>query len=199
MPVASRWTMRYLPLLIVLTALPETAAAQHSPSLPSIGLPLPSIGLPPERSTPRPWDGRPHVPWWENQGPPPWEKGHVGRRVNIDVDRRGQRNDFDGRGNRNNARVVYVLQPYPVAVQQEPQIIVVQQPPVTRIVQVEVPAPEPRVEPAPRPAEPEPPPFVPTGDRTLYVIPGCYVGNVPPKDVKLPAHCDLKKVTTYVP
>ena len=27
---------------------------------------------------------------------------------------------------------------------------------------------------------------MPSGDRTLYMIPGCYVGNVPPKDVKLP-------------
>ena len=188
--------MRYLALLMVLVALPGMAAAQHSPSLPSIGLPLPSIGLPPERPVPRPWDGRPHTPWWENQGPPPWEKGHVRR--SVDVDRRGQWN-VDRRDHRNNARVVYVWQPYPVAIQQEPQIIVVQQPPVTRIVEVEVPAREPKVEPAPRPAEPEPPPFVPTGDRTLYVIPGCYVGNVPPKDVKLPANCDLKKVTTYVP
>ena len=199
MPVASRWTMRYLALSMVLMALPGAAAAQHSPSLPSIGLPLPSIGLAPQPATSRPWDGRQHSPWWEYQGPPPWEKGHVRRPVNVDVDRRGHRNiDFDRRGFRNNARVVYVLQPYPVAVQQEPQIIVVQQPPVTRIVEVEVPV-ERKVEPAPRPAEPEPPPFVPTGDRTLYVIPGCYVGNVPPKDVKLPANCDLKKVTTYVP
>ena len=138
---------------------------------------------------PRPWDGRQHTPWWENQGPPPWEKGHVRRPVDVDIDRR----------HRNIARVVYVLQPYPVALQQEPQIIVVQQPPVTRIVEVQMPAPAPKVEPAPRAHEPEPLPFVPTGDRTLYVIPGCYVGNVPPKDVKLPANCDLKKVTTYVP
>lgn len=182
--------MRYLALLMVLVALPGAAAAQHSPSLPSIGLPLPSIGLPPEPSTARPWDGRPHNAWWEDRQPPPWEKDPVRRPVNV---------DFDRRGHRNNARVVYVLQPYPVAVQQEPQIIVVQHPPVTRIVEVEVPAREPRVEPAPQPAAPEPPPFVPSGDRTLYVIPGCYVGNVPPKDVKLPANCDLSKVTTYVP
>jgi hypothetical protein len=40
---------------------------------------------------------------------------------------------------------------------------------------------------------------VPTGDRTLYVIPGCYVGNVPPANVKLPPHCDLKKLTTFTP
>ena len=91
-----------------------------------------------------------------------------------------------------------MVQPYPVAIQQEPQIIVVQQPPVTRIVEVEVPVRDVPVE-RTRPAEPTAPPYVPTGDRTLYVIPGCYVGNVPPKDVKLPANCDLSKVTTYVP
>jgi hypothetical protein len=191
--------MRILAFVLLLTALPMTVAAQHRPSLPSIGLPLPSIGLPPEPSTSRPWDGRQHTPWWESRQLPPWEGGHVRRPVNVDVDRRGHR-DFDrGVQRHNNARVVYVVQPYPVAVQQEPQIIVVQQPPVTRIVEVEVPVREARVEAAPRPAEPAPPPYVPTGDRTLYVIPGCYVGNVPPKDVKLPANCDLSKVTTYVP
>lgn len=34
------------------------------------------------------------------------------------------------------------------------------------------------------PAFPPPPPT------TIYVVPGCYVGNVPPRDVKLPAGCD---------
>jgi hypothetical protein len=117
----------------------------------------------------------------------------------VDVDRRGV--NVDRRGHRNNANVVYLWAPYPVAVYQEPQVIVVQQPLVTRIVEVEVPVParEPQVEQVPRPYVPEPPPFAPTGDRTLYVIPGCYVGNVPPQKVKLPAHCDVTKVTTYVP
>lgn len=192
--------MRYLACVLVLMVLPVRAAAQHSPSLPTIGLPLPSIGLPPEPSKPRAWDGRPHTPWWENRQLPPWEQGRGRRTVGSDVNRRPGHVDDDRRGHsRSNARVVYVMQPYPVAIQPEPQVIVVQQPAVTRIVEVEVPAREPNVEPAPRPAEPEPPPFVPTGDRTLYVIPGCYVGNVPPKDVKLPANCDLTKVTTYVP
>jgi hypothetical protein len=31
---------------------------------------------------------------------------------------------------------------------------------------------------------------------TLYYIPGCYLGNVDPKDVKLPEHCDLSKLVT---
>jgi hypothetical protein len=43
------------------------------------------------------------------------------------------------------------------------------------------------------------PPYVPTGDRTVYVIPGCYVGNVSPVNLKLPENCDISKLTTYVP
>jgi hypothetical protein len=191
--------MRQLCFVLCLLGLPFPALAQQRFSLPPIGLPLPPIGLPSEPSTSRPWDGRPHTPWWEARQLLPWEGGHVKRPLNVDVDRDGLR-DFDrGVQRHNSARVVYVVQPYPVAIQQEPQVIVVQQPPVTRIVEVEVPVRETRVEPAPRPAEPTAPPYVPTGDRTLYVIPGCYVGNVPPKDVKLPANCDLSKVTTYVP
>lgn len=31
---------------------------------------------------------------------------------------------------------------------------------------------------------------------TLYYIPGCYLGNVDPKDVKLPANCDLSRLVT---
>jgi hypothetical protein len=183
--------MRYVAFLIVLLALPFSAAAQHSPSLPPIGLPLPPIGLPPAHS--KPWDGRPHVPWWEFKQVPPWERGHIARRVGTPIDRRGHRDKV-----RNNAGVVYVWAPYPVY--QEPQVIVVQQPPVTRIVEVEPPPVRVREEDqVPLPYVPEPPPFVPTGDRTLYVIPGCYVGNVPPQKVKLPANCDVTKVTTYVP
>jgi hypothetical protein len=193
--------MRYFASVIVLLALPVSAAAQHSPSLPPIGLPLAPIGLPPPK--PRPWDGRPHFPWWETRQLPPWEGHPVRRPVNADVGRRGV--NVDRRGHRNNTNVVYLWAPYPVAVYQEPQVIVVQQPPVTRIVEVEVPvvevpAREPEVGQVPRPFVPEPPPYEPTGDRTLYVIPGCYVGNVPPKDVaRLPANCDVTKVTTYVP
>ena len=46
---------------------------------------------------------------------------------------------------------------------------------------------------------PDQPTYVPTGDRTVYVIPGCYVGNVSPVNLKLPATCDITKLTTYVP
>jgi hypothetical protein len=31
---------------------------------------------------------------------------------------------------------------------------------------------------------------------TFYLIPGCYIGNVPPKDANLPATCDIKRVVS---
>ena len=46
---------------------------------------------------------------------------------------------------------------------------------------------------APAPA----PPPAPSGSRTIYLIPGCYMGNVPPQDLKLPAGCDLGRLTTF--
>ena len=33
----------------------------------------------------------------------------------------------------------------------------------------------------------------------MYLIPGCYMGNVPPQEVKLPAGCDASRVTTIKP
>lgn len=130
-------------------------------------------------------------PSWERPQLPPWERKRV-------TSPRGG-DDHDRRRRHGNSRVIYV--PYAVAYQQEPQVIVVQQPPVTRIVEVEVPAPapEPDLEATPAPEAPPPLPYVPTGDRTLYVIPGCYVGNVSPVNMKLPDNCDITKLTTYVP
>lgn len=185
--------MRHFVFLTVLLALPVSAVAQHSPTLPSIapplpsiGLPLPAIGLGAEPWKQRiPWEN-PRPPAWERQQLPPWERGYVAPPVQANSHRRRY----------NDPRVIFI--PYPVAVQQDPQVIVVQQPPVTRIVHVEVPAPE-RAEEPPRPAEPPAPPYVPTGDRTVYVIPGCYVGNVSPVNLKLAARCDITKLTTYVP
>jgi len=49
------------------------------------------------------------------------------------------------------------------------------------------------------PPAPKPPVVAPTGSRTMYVIPGCYMGNVSPKDMTLPAGCDIKKLTTITP
>lgn len=180
--------MRKLCFVLCLFALPGSAAAQQSFSLPPIGGPLPAIGLrsaPWEQPRTPSWE-RPQVPAWERRQLPPWEQSHVVRPHFNDR----QRPRFHG------PQVIYVMQPYPVEVLQ-PQIVIVERP-VTRIVEVEVPA---RQEPSAAPAPPKAtePPFVPTGDRTLYVIPGCYVGNVPPKDVKLPATCDLAKLTTFSP
>ncbi len=44
-----------------------------------------------------------------------------------------------------------------------------------------------------------PPPPVATGSRTIYVIPGCYLGNVPPQIEKLRAGCDLSTLKTITP
>jgi hypothetical protein len=49
------------------------------------------------------------------------------------------------------------------------------------------------------PPAPMPPPAVPSANRTMYLIPGCYMGNVPPQDLKLPAGCDLSRLTTIKP
>lgn len=38
------------------------------------------------------------------------------------------------------------------------------------------------------------PPASPKAPATFYVIPGCYAGNVPPKDAGLPASCDQREV-----
>ncbi|HEX8029878.1 MAG TPA: hypothetical protein VF491_15500 [Vicinamibacterales bacterium] len=52
----------------------------------------------------------------------------------------------------------------------------------------------------PRPAiPPQPPVAAPTGSKTMYLIPGCYMGNVSPKELALPPGCDIKKLTTISP
>lgn len=51
---------------------------------------------------------------------------------------------------------------------------------------------------APAPAPPAPAGGGPTGT-TIYIIPDCYVGSVPPQQVSLPAGCNLDRVTTYTP
>ena len=52
-------------------------------------------------------------------------------------------------------------------------------------------APLPLVAPAP------PAPLPPPAPTTIYVVPGCYVGNVPPEQVTLPAGCDAKQSITF--
>ena len=180
--------MRKLCFVLSVLLLPFAAVAQQSPSLPPIGLPLPAIGLGPSWEQKRlpAWE-RPRLPEWERNRLPPWEGGFVPRRDDVD-DRQHRRPVI--------VPAVYYV-PYAVPVQQAPQVIVVQQPP-PQVVVVEVPAPDRRDEAPPAPRDPEPP-YVPAGDRTVYVIPGCYVGNVPPANLKLAAHCDLKKLTTFTP
>lgn len=46
----------------------------------------------------------------------------------------------------------------------------------------------------PAPNVPPPPPPAPS---TIYMIPGCYVGNVPPKDASLPAGCDEGRAIAF--
>lgn len=38
-----------------------------------------------------------------------------------------------------------------------------------------------------------------TGSRTLYVIPGCYLGNVLPEASRLPPGCEISRMTTHAP
>jgi len=50
----------------------------------------------------------------------------------------------------------------------------------------------PQPSPAPAPAPSGPP--IATGSSVMYVIPNCYMGNVPPRPTRLPAGCDIKNV-----
>jgi len=42
-----------------------------------------------------------------------------------------------------------------------------------------------------------PPAAVPSS--TFYLIPGCYMGNIPPKDARLPESCDQSRTVTWRP
>jgi hypothetical protein len=44
---------------------------------------------------------------------------------------------------------------------------------------------------------PAPTDLPPAPPSTLYLIPGCYLGNVPPEDAGLPATCDESRVITF--
>jgi hypothetical protein len=43
------------------------------------------------------------------------------------------------------------------------------------------------------------PPPVPVPPTTFYLIPGCYMGNIPPKHAHLPATCDQSRAVTWQP
>lgn len=190
--------MRYVCLVVTVIVFAPPANAQHSFSLPSIGLPLPPIGL--SHATP-PWE-YPRTPSWEQ--PPRWEQPRQWpkpQELSWDPPHsRTWRDEIDtkshGRARQKYSPgyvypgILYYGAPYVIEVPQPPQVIVIERPVETRVVEVEVPAREP---------EPAAAPFVPSGDRTIYMIPGCYVGNVSPEKVSLPRGCDRSKVTTYTP
>jgi hypothetical protein len=55
-----------------------------------------------------------------------------------------------------------------------------------------------RLAPSPLPVAQAPSsPVEPPAPTTIYVIPGCYVGNVPPKDATLPAGCDPNRAIAF--
>ena len=43
------------------------------------------------------------------------------------------------------------------------------------------------------------PPAVAVPSTTFYLIPGCYMGNIPPKDAHLPSTCDQSRAITWQP
>lgn len=43
------------------------------------------------------------------------------------------------------------------------------------------------------------PPPVALKPTTFYLIPGCYMGNIPPKEARLPATCDQSRTITWLP
>jgi hypothetical protein len=49
------------------------------------------------------------------------------------------------------------------------------------------------------PARPPAPPARATAPGPMYLIPNCYVGNVPPRQSRLPAGCDIKQVQVLGP
>jgi hypothetical protein len=51
--------------------------------------------------------------------------------------------------------------------------------------------------PGPETFVPAPAPLTPSAPMTGYIIPGCYVGNVPPTEVALPAGCDVSRVIRF--
>ena len=53
--------------------------------------------------------------------------------------------------------------------------------------------------PAATPPPPAPPPPLAVARKPFYYIPGCYLGDVPPRDAKLPATCDLSLTVTFRP
>lgn len=186
-----------LVIVVAMTAVPAPTAAQtHSRGsavtggLPPIGLPLPRIGLPlppiglPREVSPQgkvaPPAGRPHHPpspiVWYFVPVYPWYSGHPAPSSVVregETDSRG----YDRHKRRKRDRRADVRDHYP------------------REIEPRAPA---SAEPAPV-QDPAPPVAPPPSPQPVYFIPGCYLGNIPPKDAKLPETCDLSKVTVFEP
>jgi hypothetical protein len=61
------------------------------------------------------------------------------------------------------------------------------------------PQPQPSVDPPAGPAQAALQPAPTAAPSTFYFIPGCYIGNVPPEKVELPATCDMSRLITRKP
>lgn len=84
-------------------------------------------------------------------------------------------------------------QPVGVAVRIEPGGVVT----LRRALQPNAVAPSPTA--APPPAAASPAAATPVARRPFYYIPGCYLGDVPPKDAGLPPGCDQSKTVVVRP
>jgi hypothetical protein len=61
------------------------------------------------------------------------------------------------------------------------------------------PKPQPSIDPPAGPAQATPQLTPTVAPSTFYFIPGCYIGNVPPEKVELPATCDMSRLITRKP
>ena len=172
-----------------------SAAAQAQ----TIGLPLASIGLPlPQIGLPLPSTGLPPAQTPQHPAPPTSRAG----------DHRAPR----ARPARGAGAIVYFVPvpewPYAGAALPEPAAAPAVSPQPIALPPLDEPKPNDGgsaspddvlggIRPAPdapggiRPAEPPVPPA------TIYMIPGCYIGNLPPREVKLPAGCDPDRASVF--
>ena len=173
--------------LALIVVLGVSAAAQAQ----TIGLPLPSIGLPlPQIGLPLPPTGLPPAQMPQRPARPSSQAG----------DHRAPR----ARPGRGASAIVYVVPvpewPYAGAALPEP-------PPVAALPWAPAPQPVPEsIAPDERhggSASPDStlsgilPAESPVPPATIYMIPGCYVGNLPPREVKLPAGCDADRASVF--
>ena len=152
-----------------------SAAAQAQ----TIGLPLPSIGLPlPQIGLPLPSMGLPPV---QTPAHPPRPSSQAG-------DHRAPR----ARPPRGASTIVYFV-PVPAWPYESAGLAGPPAPPLPPASQPEIAPPVPAPEPATEAIAPEDPP----PPATIYMIPGCYLGNVPPRQVTLPPGCDESGATVF--